>query len=179
MSNKFTVTGVVLALVLGVVGLFVGNVTNPVVERTIERVGGQSDSFHKFFEAGVTVGGNSIATTTTKSTYTLVASEITDKSFLSITPNVELTLSLGATSTYAMIPRVGDTFKMKIKNASTTAASTITLAAADTSTDLQKNEDTAELAVLGLDWVELTFVRVAQTGAGHVAVFMSEFIEAD
>jgi len=50
------------------------------------------------------------------------------------------------------------------------------LAAVDANLDLQKNEDTADLAINGLDWAELTIIRES----GYlVTVIMSEFIEGD
>ena len=179
MSNKLTVAGVVLALVLGVVGLFTGNVTNPVVERTIEKVGGQTDSFHKFFSSGATVGG-AMATSSTKATYTLTAADLRDKSVILWTPNVDLTLSLGATSTYEMVPNVGDSVSVYFLNASSTAASAITFVAADSSSDLQFSEGTGgDLVLNGLDWEKITIVRKATTGVAQVAFLLDEMTEAD
>lgn len=181
MSNKLTVAGVVLALALGVVGLFTGNVTNPVVERTIERVGGsgQNDSFHKFFGAGATHGGV-MATTSSKSTFTLTAADLRDHSVILWTPNLDLTLSLGATSTYEMVPNVGDSVSVYLLNASSTAASAITFAAADSSSDLQFSESTGgDLVLNGLDWEKITIIRKATTGVAQVAFLLDEMTEAD
>jgi len=139
------------------------------------------DVFQKmFFHNGIQVGGTVVATTTTAAAYTLTVKDVADElSYFSVTPNIDTTFTLMASSSIAMdklnIPRAGDTRVILLANASTTAAASITLAAG-TGVDLQKNEDTADLAVLGLDVARLTFIRKPNT---DVMVLMEELIEAD
>jgi hypothetical protein len=171
--------GVVAVFVLLVGVNFPLNGTS-VTERVIQQVGGvSSDSSHKFFGSNVTVGGTVLSTSTSKATYTITRTEFEDKSLLKITPNVDLVLSLDATSSYSSIPNIGDTLVVYVKNASTTAAAGLTLAAKDDLLDLQKNEDSADLKILGLDWAKLTYVRTALSGPGQVSVLFDEMTEAD
>lgn len=189
MEKKFTIPSAaiaVLALVVAGIGLFTGDtfVTNPVIERTVEKVenvGKSLTSERQFFTSGATLGGKKIATTTgvTLSSYTLTQSEIENVSVLAINPSAELTLNIGATSTYSSIPNIGDTAKMYLRNASTTAAATITLAAVNAEVDLQKTQSAGDLVLLGLDYMELTFVRQALSGNAQVAVMVNEMTEAD
>lgn len=132
--------------------------------------------FRMFFGNGSTNGGY-IATSSTASTYTTVDSDFSGTpSVVSWTPNVNTTISLSSTSTFPYVPKVGDVAKIYIKNASTTAAASMTFAAKDIGLDLQKNEDVADLALLGLDWAELTLIRQSTT---KVTVIYNEFTEAD
>ena len=124
----------------------------------------------------LTRGGTNTATSSTAATYTLLQAELTGKGVIQWTPNVNTTVTLPATSTLTtLVPNSGDIQSFWFYNASSTAAATITIAAG-TGIDLQKNEDTADLAINGLDWAELIFIRQADT---DVTVIMSEFIEAD
>jgi len=124
----------------------------------------------------LTSGGRAMATSSTAATYTLTRAEIAPYNLITWTPNVNTTLTLPATSTITdLVPNAGDVREILIYNASTTAAATITLAAG-TGIDLQKNEDTADLAINGLDWAKLTFIRQADS---DITVIMDEWIEAD
>jgi len=115
------------------------------------------------FHAGYQSGGSSYATTSTATTYTLVAKDIpTGTTWLNWKPNINTTVTLMATTSVNIaaldIPDIGDTRTIYLYNASTTVASTITLAAG-TGIDLQKNEDTGNLATAGTSVAELTFIR--------------------
>ncbi len=124
----------------------------------------------------LTSGGRNVATSSTAATYTLTRAEIAPYNLITWTPNVNTTLTLPATSTITdLVPNAGDVREILLYNASTTAGATITLAAG-TGIDLQKNEDTADLAINGLDWAKLTFIRQADT---DITVIMDEWIEAD
>ncbi|HCC04989.1 TPA: hypothetical protein DEP58_01625 [Patescibacteria group bacterium] len=142
-------------------------------------VGSQVSNEHldrQFNKAGSTDGGR-LATTTSVATYTTTARDFDGApTYWDITPNLNTTLSLSSTSTFEYVPNIGDVAKVYVRNASSTAGATITLAAVDANLDLQKNEDTADLAINGLDWAELTIIRES----GYlVTVIMSEFIEGD
>ena len=115
--------------------------------------------------AGFQHGGTVYATTSTAATYTLTTTELGKENYyLSWLPNVNTTLTTMATNTAAMrnmdIPLAGDTRAFWLYNASTTVASTITIAAG-TGVDLQKNEDTANLATAGTSMTKLIFIRKA------------------
>ena len=153
-----------------------------VLTNTVERIVGStsSDSSHKWFGDGVTVGGDYLATTTgvTLSSYTLIAQELVNKTVLAINPSVDLTLKIGATSTAQLVPNIGDTAIVYLRNASTTAAATITLAAVDTSTDLQENQG-GNLVLAGLDMGTITLIRTALSGTGQVIALWEEGQVAD
>lgn len=178
MNNKVTNAGVVLALVLGVFGLFSGDVVTNPVQVIKETVGGvSSDDSHKFFKDGVTVGGNVLATTTgvTLTAYTLSAVEMGAET-ININPSVDLTLSLSATNSAQFIPNIGDEYTFTIKNASTTAASSLTLDNVDASVGIALAEATgADLVLAGGNWAKVTLKRLANTGV-IMEVFVSEFV---
>lgn len=173
--NKLLTGFVALALLLG------GYASFRPAEKVVERVpfgalAGPDVYSHLNVHGAFTQGGNVNSTSTTAATYTMVNADIQGYGVLEITPNVNSTFTLMASSTITgMIPNPGDVQSFWVQNASSTAAATLTLAAG-TGVDLQKNEDTADLAINGLDWAKLTFIRQADT---DITVIMSEFIEAD
>ena len=181
--EKVKSLGIVVAIALAISSFFVGGntvVNNPtqVIEKTVEGV--SSDASHKFFGAGVTVGGQVLATTTSVATYTLVGPDLVNKTVLSINESVDLTLNFGATSTALLVPKIGDVAQVYLRNASTTAASAITVAAKDLSVDLQKVEATGgDLVLNGLDWAKITLIRNALSGNSQVTVIFDEMTEAD
>lgn len=165
-----------MVLIIAIFGLFQGGV---VTERVVERFGalpGPEHTGRESFLSGFSSGGW-VATTTTAATYTTDRRDFNGTpTYIDWLPNVNTTVSLSSTSTFAYVPNIGDVAKIYVRNASTTAAASITLAAVDANLDLQKNEDTADLAILGLDWAELTLIRES----GYlVTAFFSEFTEAD
>jgi hypothetical protein len=180
-NSLFVYTLVFLALFIGVLALFKpATVQYTDNGQPVVSVGGQSgqnQDSRQFFNNGLTEGGAVLATTTTAATYTTVAKDFSGspKTWV-ITPNLNTTISLSSTSTRDYIPNIGDTAEIMIKNASSTAAATVTFAAVDAGVDLQKNEDTADLAVNGLDWMKLTIVRTSKYA---IVALMEEYIEAD
>ena len=133
----------------------------------------------QYFNGGATAGGRLATTTATSvAAYTLTQRDLAGTpSVVEINPSVNLTLSLSSTSTYNYVPTVGDTAKLYVRNASTTAAASITLAAVDTGVDLQVTKNaTSSLAVTGLDWAELTLIRKS---ASSVTVIVHGTNEAD
>lgn len=137
---------------------------------------GPDNQNHQYFNAGSTDGGR-VATTSTAAAYTLVAKDLASlPTYVDWLVNVNTTVSLSATSTFGYVPNVGDVAVIYIRNASSTAAATLTLAAVDTGVDLQKNEDTSNLAIEGLDWGRLTIIREA---TNLTTVIFDKYIEAD
>jgi len=132
---------------------------------------------HVFFNSGITTGGK-VATSSTATTYTTAYRDFSlTPSVILWTPNVNTTVSLSATSTFGYVPRIGDVSKVYLLNASSTAGSSITFAAADSGVDLQFTEATGgDLVLNGLDWAELTIIRQA---ANKVSILFNEFTEAD
>ena len=177
MIKNITLGIAVLALILGGFAF----TKDSVVKETIREiaVGGAAGPDHynrEYFNSGLTQGGR-VATTSTATTHTMIAADLNGTpSYIDWLPNINTTVSLSATSTHEYIPNVGDVAKIYWRNASSTAGATITLAAVDAGLDLQKNEDTADLAINGLDWAELTLIRES---INLVTVIMSEFIEGD
>lgn len=132
---------------------------------------------HTFFNSGITVGQR-VATTSTGAAVTTVFKDFQQTpSYIDWLPNINLTVTLTSTSTQALVPKVGDVARVMVRNASTTAASTITFAAANANVDLQFAEATGgDLVLNGLDWAELTFIRESDY---LVTVIFNEFTEAD
>jgi len=118
---------------------------------------------HVNFHGGISNGGT-IWATTTDDAITLTQGDIDDEvSYLQILPYENLTITTMATGSMgnilSSIP--GSKREYILHNASTTAASTITIAAG-TGVDLQ--EDEGETVVInGLEFARLTFIR---TGLG-------------
>jgi len=127
----------------------------------------------------LTQGGGVHATTSavTMSAYTLVASEMDTENVFEWENNLDITLTLPATSTLsAIVPNSGDVRQYYFQNASTTAAATITFAAG-TGIDLQYAEATGgDLVLNGLDWAKLTFIRQSNT---DITIIFDEMTEAD
>lgn len=138
---------------------------------------GPDVNFRSFFNSGLTQGGR-LATTSTAVTYTTRVNDFVDTpSVILWTPNINTTISLSSTSTLNYVPHIGDVATVRLLNASTTAASSITLAAVDANLDLQFTEATGgDLVLNGLDWAELTIIRQS---AYKVSVLFNEFTEAD
>jgi hypothetical protein len=172
-----------VALGVAVVALLVGGSAYMKNSQVVTQIMGSSgqDQYARFTtHSGATLGGNQLATSTSVASYTLTPSDLNDKTILSITPTVNLTLSVGATSSGQLVPRVGDTYSMYIKNASTSKSALITLASADSSTDLQvASSTTANLTIGGLNWDKVTFIRNALTGTAQIAVILDQMKEGD
>jgi hypothetical protein len=173
-STKFLIGLLVLGLV--VVIAFQFN-REPVKVLVPGSSSGTEHSFREFFKGGITTGGIT-ATTSTATTYTTVAKDWpTEGTVLSWLPNVNTTISLSGTSTNALVPNVGDTAEVYFRNASSTAASSITFAAADANADLQFTEATGgDLVLNGLDWMKITVVHTNQF---LYTFILDEMTEAD
>ena len=152
-------------------------VVNTVREIAVGGSAGPDHYVHENFNAGMTVGGR-LATTTALATWTTQASDFNGTpTYWDVLGNIDTTISISATSTHAYIPNIGDTAKLYLRNASSTAAATITLAAVDANTDLQFVEATGgDLVLEGLDFAELTLIRESNY---LVSVLFNEFTEGD
>ena len=132
--------------------------------------------YHNTFKENISIGGQSYATSSTATTYTLTTTEIpSDRStsLLVWTPNINTTLTTMATSSSLLSGLdVGESFTMYLYNASTTAASTITLGAG-AGVDLQEDEGESVI-VNGLEIARLTFLRVANKDAATDVVLWVE-----
>lgn len=140
MGNKLTVAGVIVALGLGVAGLFMGDtvITNPTVER-IEKVstvgataGNDFRSGPVFFYDGAADGGGVFASSTGHGVVagTLTAANMRDNNVIRMVVNSQANqvLTLPATSTMAdILPEAGMHRTWLIENATTTAATTLTI----------------------------------------------------
>lgn len=133
MQSKLTSVAVGVALVLGVVGLFVGDTTNPVVERTIERFGADAgpEKFEtQVFNSGFSVGKTCVATGTTAAVGTLGNELQPDTSCVDVTPNgADLTLTLAASTTKWYPAKKGQVRTLYIRNATSTAGIDVIIAA--------------------------------------------------
>jgi len=147
------------------------------IDTTVGAVVGPDYNKHAFFNSGITVGQR-VATTSTGANVTTVFKDFQQTpSYIDWLPNVNVTVSLTSTSTQALVPKVGDVARVMVRNASTTAASSITFAAANANVDLQFAEATGgDLVLNGLDWAELIFIRESDY---LVTVIFNEFTEAD
>lgn len=181
-SNLFVYVLVFLSLFVGVLALF--KPAQPVIVQNdgtpqiaVGAQSGQVQDSRQTFARGFQYGCPRYATTSTAATFTLTKKEVVgDRCYIDWLPNVNTTLTTMATTTMDWLGKTpGDTRSFILRNASSTAAATITLAAG-TGVDFQKNEDTADLAIVGEGLAELTFIRKADS---DVLMIMNEWAEAD
>lgn len=193
LKNKafYAVISLVAVLAVGsMVKAFVanGNVTienyNEAPRETGENVslGAQSGPDHyqkQYFHDSYQAGGERHATSSTAATYTLTASDGFDGEhyFVDWTPNVNVTLTTMASSSMPWLGKsAGSRETMLLRNASTTAAATITMAAG-TGIDIQHGDATGDdLVIDGLDMAELEFIRKSNT---DVIMLMRKYTEGD
>lgn len=139
MKDKLTIGGVLLAVALGVVGLFSGDVTNvSPVEIRKEVVGANPGPDHRngveYFYDGLADGAGVFSTSTAGSgavAGTLTAAQLEKNSRIEVTVNsaANMVLTLPATSTMShILPASGMKRTWYIENATTTAATTLTIA---------------------------------------------------
>lgn|SRR3990167_5129816 len=172
MSNiKLVLVSLVVSALVLLGAMMSGVFTPPLGSGT-----GQDVDSHQFFGGGITVGGR-VSTTSTAATYTMNAKDLASlPTYIDWLPNDDITVSLSATSTFGYVPNIGDSAVIYVRNASTTAAATITLEAVDAGVDLQDNEDGSSLTIDGLDWGRLTLIRESL----HLTtVIFDKYIEAD
>lgn len=170
MSNKLISAVAGIALVLSAIGLFTGDVTNPVIERTIEKVGAAAGpTFDNQIEArdSITVGGRVFATSSAGTvTYTAVSLVNTNLVEHNATGALTATLPTEASlSAAGFLPRQGDTKTIFI-HASTTK---ITLAG---NTNLTLHSASTTLEISPNTTARLDFVRLGATEARKIQAFL-------
>ena len=179
MKKNEKIAVAVVAVILGALILFSSGAVGPKGDRGDKGLSGSAGPRHttrNYFNEGLSTG-HRVATTTLGAVTTESLDFRTAQTYWDVLPNVNTTITINATSTFPYVPNVGNTAKMYIRNASTTAASTITLAAQNSSVDLQYVEATGgDLVLSGLDWSELTLIRES---AFVVSILVNEFTEAD
>lgn len=120
---------------------------------------------HQQFLQNISVGGDTVATSSTAGTYTLTTAELDANrrtNFLSWTVNTDVTLTTMASSAAPFAGMaVGETYDVYFYNASTTAASAATFAAGS-GVDMQEDEG-GSVVVNGLELAKLTFIKKADT----------------
>lgn len=176
MTNKTHIT-IITLLVVAVAFFYLGSQFGGNNQTTVLGAAGQTQSGRAFFGDGATIGGTVMSTTSAASSYSITAAELArTPQVIRWLPNLNTTLTISSTSTLAYVPNIGDTAEIYLLNASTTQASTITLAAG-TGLDLQFAEATGgDLVLNGLDWAKLTLIRGA---ANTVTLIFDEMTEAD
>jgi len=177
MKNKVLFLTVAVLIIIAI-----GGYSFPKGETVVEKLGASSGPEHfdrQSFRSGSTDGGR-VATTSPEgaTAYTTASKDFNGTpTYIDWLPNNNITVSISGTSTHQYIPNIGDVATVYLRNASTTAASTITLAAVDGGVDLQYTEATGgDLVLNGLDFGSLTLIRES---ANLVTVLFNEFTEAD
>lgn len=177
MNTTWKIALGIVALV-AVVACFLPFGGTSIVERTVGANPGPDSYARAFFHESLTDGGKVVATSSATATYTPTDKDWQMGKIFEWQATGALTLAIGATSTYAYVPNIGDTASILIHNASTTAAagSSITFSAVNGLVDLQKNEDVADLACAVYDYCKLTFIRKSAT---EVTVIYDNYVIAD
>lgn len=124
----------------------------------------------------LTYGLTTVASSTSNSAETLLASYLSSYSGMDYTPSGDaVTLTLPATSTLtSVIPNVGECMDWRIRNTSATSASSTTIAAG-TGMDLVENEN-GDVVIEGGNEAQIKFCRELDT---DVTVYVDEYIAAD
>jgi len=133
----------------------------------------------QFLTAGYQSGGDRIATSSTEATFTLTSKFFKGNiTYIDWNAGLNTTLTTMATSSMGFmgIPNAGDERSYWFRSATTTAATTITLAAG-TGVDIQYGDATGDdLVIDGLDLAKLTFIRKADS---DVLLLMTKYTEGD
>jgi len=154
-KNVLITLGVIALLVLGVV--FPRG--NSVVQQIVGANAGPVVYDHQYFLGGITTGGV-VATSSTAATYTTSEKDFAQKpSYIVWTPNVVPTVTITATSTFPLVPNVGDVAMVLIKNATTTTG-VITWSAGEGLT-LTKSEDDTANTTAHTATARFTFIRTS------------------
>jgi hypothetical protein len=134
--------------------------SNPVINQIVGGASGPVNYDRNFFLAGSTNGGYVATTSGLIATYTTEEKDFRQTpTYLVWTPNLALTVTITATSTFPYVPNVGDTAVVLIKNATTTAG-TITWSAGSGLT-LTKSEDDAANTTAYTATAKFTFIRTS------------------
>jgi len=132
---------------------------NPVIQQIVGGAAGPTVYDHQYFLGGITVGGT-IATSSTAAAYTTSEKDFAQRpTYIVWTPNVVPTITITATSTFPLIPNVGDVATVLIKNATTTTGA-ITWAAGS-GLSITKSEDDAANTTAHGAFARFTFIRTS------------------
>ena len=155
-KNVLIGLGVVALLVLGV--MFPRG--NSVVQQIVGANAGPTVYNHQYFLAGITTGGVVSTTTGAIAAYTTSEKDFVQvPSVINWNPSLAQTVTITATSTFPLIPNVGDVATVLINNASTSAA-TITWAAGSGLT-LTASEDDGGNTTAYTAWARFTLIRTS------------------
>lgn len=182
MKDKLTAAGVIVAIALGVVGLFTGDtfVTNPTEVREVVGATPGNEFLNKvFLRAGHVTGGGCLSTSTAATGNigaVLTAKQLENYNCVSMVINKQGggALTFPASSTIGFMNKVGDTADWYIENASTTATAVMTitagtginLVAVDTNTDV-------------IDGTERSIVRCIRMPDTDIDCYVTELVDAD
>ena len=166
------------------IGAYFFPTSKTVVERVVESVktgalSGPDIDPHLFINNGATFGGYTATTTGAGITaYTTSAADLRGLPVVvSWMPSANQTVTLASTTFLGYVPKIGDVSTFYLRNASTTAAATITFAALNANVDLQFAEATGgDLVLNGLDWAKFTVIH---TSDNLITVIFDEMTEAD
>lgn len=149
----------IIAVVLAIV--LIGLVLRLNFATSTQKYAGTTNLDSLYLTGNLTTGGSN-ATTTTATSQTLVASDLTSGSVIFLKPTVgSVTVTLPATSTLStFLPNAGDSTMLIIHNATSTSGINITIAGG-TGTLLKKATTTA--AILPGGAAELYFYRKTDT----------------
>lgn len=125
-----------------------------------------------------TIQGGSVysGTTTPSASFTLVAADLCDNSYIGITPSAVINMTLPATTTLFAdcLTANGDFIDVVFGNNSATTATTTTIVAG-TGIDLQE-PDGQNVVIGGLNYAQIRIMRISSTEA---VAFIDETIPAD
>src|SRR3990167_4520375 len=183
--NKQNLIVVAIAVVLSVVLSTAWNGRTTIVEKVVEDFGAfpgpeifSNINIHGTLTTG---GGTSIATTTTATTYTFVQRDLAPYSMIDLTLNTgNGSFTLPATSTMInIIGELGASRKWLIHNATTTAATTLTLVAG-AGMDLV-GVTTADDVIDGGEYTQLICTRIPYVTATNenIACIVDELLNVD
>lgn len=178
MSNKVISLIAVIALFVGVAGIF-----TPVGKTVVEKLGanaGPEVTNHQYFMAGVTTGGGCFATSTTG---TLTAAMLNDRSCITITATGAgqgaLSLTMPASTSMPMIPRVGDCQTWFLDNSGVAAGTTTTIVAGTGHDVIGLDATGAGTGADVIDGVEFGKITSCRQADSDVVTFVQEYIHAD
>jgi hypothetical protein len=133
---------------------------NSVIQQIVGGAAGPTVYDHQYFLSGATFGGRVATTSGLVSAYTTEAKDFAQTpTYISWTPNLALTVTITATSTFPYVPNVGDVAVIYVRNATTTAG-TITWAAGSGLT-LTKSEDDAANTTAYTATAKFTIIRTS------------------
>jgi len=159
--NKNTSIVVLFVLVIIAIGgyVFPINAVDREARKVLGGSAGPEHTEHQVFLSNFTKGGQSVATTSTASSYTLTSAELRKNvGYISWNAGLDVTLTTMASTSAPFVGlKTGESIEVLFYSATTTGATTITFTAG-TGVDLQEDEG-GTVIVNGLELSKLTFVK--------------------